>query len=326
MNAIILSRVSPFIKAQVANAVRDQGGMTLAIGDGANDVGMIQVAHVGIGVYGREGSQAAQSSDFAIPRFRDIVRLLTVHGHWTYIRFSTVAMIMLYKNFIFILNQFWFSFDNLWSPTSLFNDFYLSVYNLVFTVVPPFAFGCFEQDLPQEVLLLNPELYPVTNDRMRGWNMGLIVMLSVYQSLISYYSVRCNLKDDSIDAAGIVCYLTVVLIVIVQIICWSSSQNKITIIAYALNIVAVPAVCFVYMGLIDTKMEGVLKGELACAYPWFGITIALVAAVLPGFIFRVLNNRFRPSRIRIWSERVRLEEVEKEESDSKFGETKWTGM
>jgi phospholipid-translocating P-type ATPase (flippase) len=306
MSAVILSRVSPFVKAQVASAVADHGSMTLAIGDGANDVGMIQVARVGVGVYGREGSQAAHSSDFAIPRFHDLVRLLTVHGHWTYNRFSMVAVIMLYKNMTFILNQLWFSFDTLWSPTSLFDEFFLSVFNLVFTVVPPFAFGCFEQDLPQEILQVTPELYPVDSDPMEGWNIINIIILAIYQSLISYYSVRWNLKHDTRMAAGVMCYITIVCIVLVQIIMWSNSQNMITLVGYIVNILAVPLVCFVYMGAFDPQMKGVLQVELGQAYPWLGMLVAIVAGLLPGFFVHLVRNRFRPTKIRLWSERLRL--------------------
>jgi phospholipid-transporting ATPase len=326
MSAVVLCRVSPFMKAQIASAVRDRGRMTLAIGDGANDVGMIQVAHVGVGVYGREGSQAAYSSDFAIPRFRDLVRLLTVHGHWTYNRFSTVAVIMLYKNFVFILNQFWFSFDALWSPTSLYTDFFLSLFNLVFTVVPPFAFGGFNQDLPQEVLLLNPELYPVVDDWMRGRNLGLVILLAIYQSVVTYYSVRFTMMDHSLEAAGLMCYLTIVFIVIIQIMCWTSSLNVITLPAYIANVLAVPMVCFIYMGMVDMKMRGVLTGDLAHFYPWLGMLIAIGAAILPEFVLRTMMNRISPSQGRLWAERVRFEQAENPRVRKDSDEAKWTSI
>lgn len=304
MTAVILSRVSPFMKAQVTSAVRERGGMTLAIGDGANDVGMIQVAHVGVGVYGREGSQAAQSSDFAIPRFRHLVRLLSVHGHWSYNRFSTVAMIMLYKNFTFILNQLWFSFDNLWSPSSLFADFFLSIYNLVYTVLPPFAFGCCEQDLPQEILMANPELYQVTKDPMRGKYLAYCVCLAIYQSLVSYWSTKWNMGQDSLVSAGIVCYHTVVYIVIVQVILWSHNHNVIGFVFYGINIIGVPIMSVVYIGLFDDTLQSVLEGPLSYAYPWLGMIVAVVVAVLPDFIIQNTVEVFQPSRKRLFAEKV----------------------
>jgi phospholipid-translocating ATPase len=72
--------------------------MTLAIGDGANDVSMIQMADVGIGITGQEGMQAVMASDFAIGRFRFLVQLLLVHGHWCYDRITKMFLYFFYKN------------------------------------------------------------------------------------------------------------------------------------------------------------------------------------------------------------------------------------
>lgn len=84
--------------------VREElGVMTLAIGDGANDVSMIQVADIGVGISGQEGMQAVQASDFAIGRFRFLVRLLLVHGHWCYDRISKLILYFFYKNMV----RFW---------------------------------------------------------------------------------------------------------------------------------------------------------------------------------------------------------------------------
>ena len=74
--------------------------MTLAIGDGANDVSMIQKANIGVGIFGREGKQAVMASDFAIGRFRFLVRLLLVHGHWNYGRLARLILYFFYKNVV----------------------------------------------------------------------------------------------------------------------------------------------------------------------------------------------------------------------------------
>lgn len=90
--------------------VREElGVMTLAIGDGANDVNMIQVADIGVGISGQEGMQAVQASDFAIGRFRFLVRLLLVHGHWCYDRISKLILYFFYKNMVRFLS-FLYSF------------------------------------------------------------------------------------------------------------------------------------------------------------------------------------------------------------------------
>ena len=78
---------------------------TLAIGDGANDVSMIQTADVGVGISGQEGMQAVMASDFAISRFKYIERLLLVHGHWNYDRLSRMVLYFFYKNAVSILTD-----------------------------------------------------------------------------------------------------------------------------------------------------------------------------------------------------------------------------
>lgn len=87
--AVICCRVSPLQKALIVKLVKEGlGAMCLAIGDGANDVSMIQAADVGVGVAGEEGLQAVNSSDYAIAQFRFLCRLLFIHGHWSYMRNS----------------------------------------------------------------------------------------------------------------------------------------------------------------------------------------------------------------------------------------------
>ncbi len=83
---------------------------TLAIGDGENDVSMIQAAHIGVGISGLEGMQAARNADFAISQFRYLKRLLLVHGAWNYNRLSKVIFFVFYKNITLYMTQFWVSY------------------------------------------------------------------------------------------------------------------------------------------------------------------------------------------------------------------------
>jgi len=76
---------------------------TLAIGDGANDVNMITAAHVGVGISGLEGQQAARSSDYAIGEFKYLRNLLFVHGRECYRRNSYLVIYMFYKNILFVM-------------------------------------------------------------------------------------------------------------------------------------------------------------------------------------------------------------------------------
>lgn len=106
--AVICCRVSPLQKALVVKLVkRHLKCILLAIGDGANDVSMIQAAHIGIGISGVEGLQAARSADVSIAQFRFLRKLLLVHGSWSYQRISKVILYFYYKNTALFITQFW---------------------------------------------------------------------------------------------------------------------------------------------------------------------------------------------------------------------------
>ena len=107
--AVICCRVSPLQKALVVKLVKkyQKQSILLAIGDGANDVSMIQAAHIGVGISGVEGLQAARSADVAIAQFRYLQKLLLVHGAWSYQRITKTILFSFYKNIALYLTQFW---------------------------------------------------------------------------------------------------------------------------------------------------------------------------------------------------------------------------
>jgi phospholipid-transporting ATPase len=118
--AVICCRVSPLQKALVVKLVkRHLKAILLAIGDGANDVSMIQAAHIGVGISGMEGLQAARSADVAIGQFRYLRKLLLVHGAWSYQRVSKVILYSFYKNITLYMTQFWVRKDPSTSSTEL---------------------------------------------------------------------------------------------------------------------------------------------------------------------------------------------------------------
>lgn len=109
--AVICCRVTPLQKALVVELIkRSKNAVTLAIGDGANDVSMIKAAHIGVGISGQEGMQAVLASDYSIAQFRYLERLLLVHGRWSYYRMCKFLRYFFYKNFAFTLCHFWYAF------------------------------------------------------------------------------------------------------------------------------------------------------------------------------------------------------------------------
>ncbi|KAA8907342.1 hypothetical protein FN846DRAFT_906662 [Sphaerosporella brunnea] len=158
--AVVCCRVSPLQKALVVKLVkRNLQSLLLAIGDGANDVSMIQAAHVGVGISGVEGLQAARSADVAIGQFRFLRKLLLVHGAWSYQRISKVILYSFYKNITLYMTQFWYSFQNSFSGQVIYESWTLSFYNVFFTVLPPLVMGIFDQFISARLLDRYPQLY-----------------------------------------------------------------------------------------------------------------------------------------------------------------------
>jgi len=139
---------------------REEGDscVTLAIGDGANDVPMIQEAHVGIGIAGKEGRQAVNNSDFAIGQFKYLQRLMLVHGRWNYRRVCKFTLFTFWRNAVQVLMIFYYTFISGFSGTSLFEDWIRLSFNFLCSF-PIMATGCFDQDVQEKVALTHPELY-----------------------------------------------------------------------------------------------------------------------------------------------------------------------
>ena len=137
-NTVICCRVSPSQKSEVIKKMKkfDKNAITLAIGDGGNDVSMIMEANIGIGIYGEEGMSAVQASDFSIGEFKFLRRLLFIHGRVNLYRISNMILYFFFKNFVFTLNQFYFAFFSLASGQTFVDDWYITCYNLIFTALP----------------------------------------------------------------------------------------------------------------------------------------------------------------------------------------------
>ncbi|CAI5995733.1 unnamed protein product [Closterium sp. NIES-64] len=165
--SVICCRVSPKQKAQVTELVGSEGGMiTLGIGDGANDVGMIQKAHIGVGIAGEEGQQAVMAADFAIGQFRFVERLLLVHGAWSYTRITYMIKYFLYKCHTFAFTIFFFNGLALFSGSAVYVDWLLVLFQVLFSSLPVAAVGAFDQDVKAIYHLRYPRLYAQSQ---RNW-------------------------------------------------------------------------------------------------------------------------------------------------------------
>ncbi|KAH8548896.1 hypothetical protein BGW37DRAFT_559478 [Umbelopsis sp. PMI_123] len=160
--SVVCCRVSPLQKALVVELVRrGQGSVTLAVGDGANDVSMIQAANIGVGIAGQEGAQASMSADYAIGQFRFLQKLLIVQGHWSYDRISEMILNFFYKNVIWVFGGLWYQIFCGFSANIFYDYSFLQLYNLVFTVAPTCVIGCTDQDITKQYFSRYPDTYDV---------------------------------------------------------------------------------------------------------------------------------------------------------------------
>ncbi|KAL7370016.1 hypothetical protein ABVT39_016308 [Epinephelus coioides] len=180
-SAVLCCRMAPLQKAQIVKLIKasEEHPITLAIGDGANDVSMILEAHVGIGIMGKEGRQAVRNSDYAIPKFKHLKKILLVHGHYYYIRISELVQYFFYKNVCFIFPQFLYQFFCGFSQQPLYDTAYLTLYNISFTSLPILLYSLIEQHINMDILKKDPTLYRFVSISGNVYN--------YYLTLFSYY-------------------------------------------------------------------------------------------------------------------------------------------
>jgi phospholipid-transporting ATPase len=222
--AVICNRVSPAQKAEMVCLVRENitSVRTLAIGDGANDVAMIQAAHVGVGISGQEGMQAVNNADYAIAQFRYLERLLLVHGRWNYIRISKLVLYMFYKNITLVLAQYWYGFLSGASGSKLYWEIGVQVYNVLFTGLPIVVIGVMDKDLPAQYSIDYPSLYQKGPERafFNYYHFYRWVGAAAFESFVIFVAVSFgfNASEESTGSEsrveyGMVAFSLTVLIV-----------------------------------------------------------------------------------------------------------------
>ncbi|XP_058212425.1 phospholipid-transporting ATPase 2 isoform X2 [Rhododendron vialii] len=153
----ICCRVTPSQKAQLVDIIKSCEYKTLAIGDGGNDVRMIQQADIGVGISGREGLQAARAADYSIGKFRFLKRLILVHGRYSYNRTAFLSQYSFYKSLLICFIQIFFSFISGVSGTSLFNSVSLMAYNTFYTSIPVLV-SVLDKDLSERTVMQHPQI------------------------------------------------------------------------------------------------------------------------------------------------------------------------
>lgn len=308
--SVICCRSSPKQKALVTRLVKTgTRKVTLAIGDGANDVGMLQEADIGVGISGAEGMQAVMSSDVAIAQFRFLERLLLVHGHWCYRRISSMICYFFYKNITFGITLFLFEAYASFSGQAAYNDWSMACYNIFFTSLPVIALGVFDQDVSARFCLKFPMIYQegVQNvlfswTRILCWMLnGILNSMTIFffcTSAFQHQAFRRGGEVVGLEVLGFTMYTCVVWVVNCQM---ALSVNYFTLIQH-ISIWGGVALWYLFLlvyGAIaparSTTAFMVFVEALAPAPSYWILTLFVtIATLIPYFTCATIQMRFFP--------------------------------
>ncbi|KAH0846223.1 hypothetical protein AYO21_11708 [Fonsecaea monophora] len=318
--SVLCCRVSPAQKAAVVQLVKSGlDVMALSIGDGANDVAMIQEADVGVGIAGEEGRQAVMSSDYAIGQFRFLQRLVLVHGRWSYRRLAESIANFFYKNLVWTVALFWYQIYNNFDITYLFDYTYILLVNLVFTSLPVGLLGCLDQDVSDKVSLAVPQLYRRGMER-KEWTQvkfWLYMVDGLYQSAICFFMAYLlfqpatfetengrGIADRSRMGVYVACVTIVVInsYILLNTYKWDWLMVLITVLSSLL--------IFAWTGIYSSfeasfqfyKAGAEVYGQLTF---WALTLLTFVICLLPRFCVKYFQKNYLPYDIDIIREQVR---------------------
>ncbi|XP_062717099.1 probable phospholipid-transporting ATPase IA isoform X5 [Aedes albopictus] len=306
--AVICCRVSPIQKADVVDLVTtNTKSVTLAIGDGANDVAMIQKAHVGVGISGVEGLQAACASDYSIAQFSYLRKLLLVHGAWNYSRMCKLILYSFYKNICLYVIELWFAIYSGWSGQILFERWTIGLYNVFFTALPPFAMGLFDKVTSAEQMLKEPRLYePSQSAQLFNvkvfwyWIFNALVhsVILYWLPMFSYQGdvIWGNGRDGGYLVLGNIVYTYVVVTVCLKAGLVTNSWTWLTHCSIWGSMVLWFMFIFIYsniwptlpVGAVFTGMDDMIFSSPAF---WLGLFLIPITALLPDVVVKVIRNR-----------------------------------
>ncbi|KAF0683566.1 Aste57867_24423 [Aphanomyces stellatus] len=245
--SVIACRLSPMQKAQIVALVKasKHRPMTMAIGDGGNDVSMIQEAHIGVGIYGHEGKlilvassflmphscegmQAVRSADFAIGQFRFLSRLILAHGRWNYRRVSIVILFSFYKNMALIMTLFIFSFFNNHSGQTLYDSYLMVGWNVLYTFFPILVLGIVDEDISYDTVKKFPFIFrtnqmgkDLNGDKVRQW----VATALLHSFAVFLLTTFTTFKIDTSSSASLFLYGTAVYGVLVVAVSFKAATT-----------------------------------------------------------------------------------------------------
>eukprot|EP00096_Caligus_rogercresseyi_P015122 TRINITY_DN7568_c0_g1_i2.p1 TRINITY_DN7568_c0_g1~~TRINITY_DN7568_c0_g1_i2.p1 ORF type:complete len:1578 (-),score=493.90 TRINITY_DN7568_c0_g1_i2:292-5025(-) len=305
--SVLCCRATPLQKAFIVRIVKEQLHMkTLAIGDGANDVSMIQTADIGVGISGQEGMQAVMASDFAICRFKYLERLLLVHGHWNYDRLSRMILYFFYKNATFVFVCFWYQLFCGFSGQVMIDAMYLMLYNLIFTSLPPLAIGVYDQDAPDDLLQSMPQLYERgrLGQIYKPYSFWISMADALYQSIIIFFTAFGCYRGSDIGVweFGTIICTNCLFVMTFHLAVETNSWTIIHWISLIVSIFSYFVFALLYSGICVNCFGlqvpyWVMQHAMGSLQFWMILIFTSVVAVFPRMCIKALINSLCPNSV-----------------------------
>ncbi|XP_039441902.1 probable phospholipid-transporting ATPase IIA isoform X2 [Culex pipiens pallens] len=286
--AVVCCRCSPTQKAQVVSLIQKYSGKrTCAVGDGGNDVSMIQQADAGIGIEGREGKQASLAGDFSIPQFSHIAKLLIVHGRRSYKRSAALSQFVIHRGLIISTMQAVFSAVFYLSSVALYQGFLMVGYATLYTMFPVFSL-VLDQDISSNIALTYPELYKeLSKGRSLSYKTFFMwVLISIYQGGVIMYGALILFEDEFIHIVAI-SFSALILTELIMVALTIRTWHKLMVLAELFSLVLYIISLAVLHEYFD--WEFIWSWE----FLWKVLVITLVSC-LPLYILKFLRKKFSP--------------------------------
>ncbi|KAI0042746.1 phospholipid-translocating P-type ATPase [Auriscalpium vulgare] len=289
LSAVVACRCSPTQKADVARLIRSYTKKRVCcIGDGGNDVSMIQAADVGVGIVGKEGKQASLAADFSVTQFSHLTKLLLWHGRNSYRRSAKLAQFVIHRGLIISVMQAVFSSIFYFAPIALYQGWLMVGYATLYTMAPVFSL-VLDLDVNEDLALLYPELYKeLTKGRALSYKTFFVwLMISVYQgaaimiiSLVLFETEFLNIVAISFTAL----ILNELIMVALEVTIWHYYMiisEIVTLLMYAASMVFLPE----YFDL---------SFVISVRFIW-KVSVIVAISALPLWIIKVIKSRVAPA-------------------------------
>eukprot|EP00164_Ancoracysta_twista_P003829 GFYU01005137.1.p1 GENE.GFYU01005137.1~~GFYU01005137.1.p1 ORF type:complete len:1530 (-),score=451.33 GFYU01005137.1:156-4745(-) len=320
--AVVCCRVTPLQKKLVVDMVKlrneGSGKITLAIGDGANDVSMIKSAHIGIGISGLEGLQAVRSSDYAIAQFRFLSRLLLVHGRYSYIRIVKLVLYSFYKNMAFSTVALWYAAHTGWSGQTVYASFYIAAWNTAFTAGPIVMLGVFDQDVPGHVVEeLCPRLYQIGQqnqlfDTKTFWSWmlegAITSVICFFIPLSSTLEPFSNGLDSTFWVMGLTSYACILFAATAKAALETQYWTWVNHLFIWGSVIVWFMTAFIYSQLValDWKLYNIANQTFMSPQFWLCWILCMALCVLPNVAIKFVKRMYFHDDLDIYQEMYRL--------------------